>query len=227
MQPEMNQSIFHEHNLLDFHTHSRRHADSDDVAEIISVHLGQEKDKKYYTVGLHPWWTESVITDKQKSALIALLSDSNCLAMGEMGIDRLKGPDLTIQMEVLRSQLAIAQELEKPVIIHCVRAFDHLMQIKKEFPEISKWCVHGYGRHSILAQQLIDHGFYLSLMPAPAAKYQEWFTTLPLDKLFLETDSTPQITIAQIYSLVAEVSGITMDELCKQMNNNASNFFER
>jgi TatD DNase family protein len=227
MQPEMNQSIFHEHNFLDFHTHSMRHADCDDLAEIISLHLGQEKDKKYYTVGLHPWWTDMVVTALQKKALVALLTDSNCLAMGEMGLDRLKGPNILIQMEVLRSQLTIAQELDKPVIIHCVRAYDQLLQIKKEFPSINKWCVHGYGRNAILAQQLIDHGFYLSLMPAPVAKYQNWFESLPIDKLFLETDSMPNVTIEQVYQTVVEVSGIPLESLCKQMNSNARNFFER
>jgi TatD DNase family protein len=223
----MKASIFHDQNLLDFHTHSGRHTGRDDVMEIISVHLGQEKDKKYNTVGLHPWWTEAVVTSEQKAKLIVLLSDVNCLAMGEMGLDRLKGPDLPTQMEVLRSQLTIAQELDKPVIIHCVRAYDQLLQIKKEFPSINKWCVHGYGRNAILAQQLIDHGFYLSLMPAPVAKYQNWFESLPIDKLFLETDSIPNVTIEQVYQTVVEVSGIPLESLCKQMNSNARNFFER
>jgi TatD DNase family protein len=223
----MNHSIFHDRNLLDFHTHSRRHADRDDVMEIVSIHLGQEKDKQYYTVGLHPWWTEAIVDSNQKAILNGLLADKNCLAMGEMGLDRLKGSEISTQMEVLRSQLAIAQELDKPVIIHCVRAYDQLLQIKKEFPSIRKWCVHGYGRHSILAQQLIDHGFYLSLMPAPVAKYQNWFESLPIDKLFLETDSMPNVTIEQIYKTVTEISGIQLEALCRQMNSNARNFFER
>jgi TatD DNase family protein len=199
----------------------------EDIIEIVSIHLGQEKDKKYYTVGLHPWWTDTVVTVSQKTTLITLLSDSHCLAMGEMGLDRLKGPEMAVQMEVIRSQLTIAQELGKPVIIHCVRAYDQLMQIKKEFPDIKKWCVHGYGRHAILAQQLIDHGFYLSLMPAPEVKYQEWFAKLPIDRLFLETDSMPDVTIEDVYSLVVKVTGMDMGRLCRQMNSNALNFFER
>ncbi len=219
--------LFTPKNLLDFHTHSLRNKDLKDVAEIVSIHLGQEKERQYFTVGLHPWWTTTPVTPQQQNQLLLLLADEYCLAMGEMGLDRLKGPAMNIQMEVLRSQLVIAEQLNKPVIIHCVRAFDQLIQIKKEFPNIKKWCVHGYGRHVILAKQLIAHGFYLSLMPSPPAKYQSWFESLPMEKLFLETDSMPDVTIQQIYTLVSEAAGLDFDELCVQMNKNASEFFEK
>jgi TatD DNase family protein len=102
-----------------------------------------------------------------------------------------------------------------------------LIKIKREFPDIKKWCVHGYGRHSILAKQLIDQGFYLSLIPSKPDKYVDWFASLPLDKLFLETDSMPDTTILDVYNDVSALTGISVDELKRQMNSNAREFFGR
>ena len=222
----MNKSIFQPQHYLDFHTHSMRHAERDDVVEIVSLHMGQDKGHDYFTVGLHPWWTEQPVTPGQKKELEALLSDPKCIAMGEMGLDNLKGPAMELQMDILRSQLIIADELGKPVIIHCVRAFGQLSEIKKEFPGIEKWCVHGYGRHATLARQLIDQGFYLSLMPGlPPAKYTELFESLPPDRLFLETDSMPGVTIVDVYTEIAQLTGMEVASLQQQMNSNARSFF--
>lgn len=220
-------SPFSDHHFLDFHTHSMRHADREDVVEIVSVHLGKDKkQRKYFTVGLHPWWTEQVVSPEQRVRLEELLSDPHCLAMGEMGLDKLKGPAMEVQMDILRSQLVIADELDKPVIIHCVRATDQLTRIKKEFPGIRKWCIHGYGRHATLAKQLTDQGFYLSLMPGlPPAKYASLFEVLPHDRLFLETDSMPGTTIMEIYAAMAACAGMEIPHLCRQMNDNAREFF--
>jgi TatD DNase family protein len=217
---------FHDSHYLDFHTHSMRHADRADVMEIVSLHLGKDKLHQYCTVGLHPWWTAQPVTVDQRKDLERLLADSHCLAMGEMGLDNLKGPTMNVQMDILRSQLVIADEFEKPVVIHCVRAFGQLGEIKKEFPGIEKWCVHGYGRHATLAKQLIDQGFYLSLMPGlPPAKYTELFDRLPHDRLFLETDSMPDVSIMEVYETVAQLMGMDLSHLQTQMNSNAKDFF--
>lgn len=213
--------------FLDFHTHQQRHIDRQDILEIVSLDLGQEKDYDYFTVGLHPWWAEQPVTSIQRKKLEQLLSNPHCLAMGEMGLDNLKGPSINIQMGILREQLHIAQSLEKPVVIHCVRAYDQLIQIKKEFPAIEKWCIHGYGRHGVLAKQLIDHGFYLSVMPSlPPAKYEDLLRSIPIDRLFLETDSMPEMNIEEIYSLISNLAEIEMSELCEQMKRNARDFFK-
>jgi TatD DNase family protein len=210
---------------LDFHTHSMRQYNRVDVEEIISIHLGQEREKECFTVGLHPWWTESV-SERDKASLKQILAQPNCLAMGEMGLDKLKGPSLETQIENLRALLRIADELGKSVVIHCVRAYGHLTAIKKEFPNIKRWCVHGYGRHATLAKQLTDQGFYLSLMPTTPEKYQILFGALPNDRIFLETDSMAQADIVDIYRTVSSVTGLDEAGLKRHMYKNAIDFFQ-
>lgn len=215
--------------FLDFHTHHLQRKDRNDIQEIVSLHLGKEDvEYDYYTIGKHPWWTETVLSGAEIKALKQHFKHEECLAMGEMGLDKFKRKSMNIQMDILRSQLDLAREIDTPVIIHCVRATDALLQIKKEYPEIKKWCIHGFSRHGILAQQLIDKGFYLSLMPVSRIndKYIRLLEILPRDRFFLETDSMPNVLIENIYLQVKNVIGISLDELKQQMIENARTFFE-
>jgi TatD DNase family protein len=212
---------------LDFHNHQQCREDRKDITEIVSLHLGKNTQHYFYTIGKHPWWTETVLSEAEALQLKSLLTAERCLAMGEMGLDNLRGPGIALQMDILRSQLRLARELAMPVIIHCVRAYDQLLHIKKEFPEIKHWCIHGYARHEVLAKQLIDKGFYLSLMPVARVtdKYQKLLHALPRDRFFLETDSMPDFLIEDIYLQAAEVLGIGVEELKRQMMGNAEGFF--
>lgn len=194
--------------------------------EIVSIHLGQEKAYEYFTIGMHPWWTVQPVTSSQREKIEALLSEPACLALGEIGLDNLKGPAMNQQMDILRSLLSIAEKQEKPVIIHCVRAFDQLNRIKKEFLGIRNWCIHGYSRHATLARQLIEQGYYLSLMPQiPNPKFDELLREIPIDRLFLETDSMPSSNIRDVYQRASQILNIEIADLCRQINENAKTFF--
>lgn len=217
---------FKHNNYLDFHTHKIRRQDHNDITEIISIHLEEETKLPLYTIGKHPWFTDSPLSNKEKKELKTHLQNKNCLALGEIGLDKLKGVNLELQAQILRQQLDIALELQKPVIIHCVRTFDQLLQIKKDYPKLKKWCIHGYARHVKLAKQLIEQGFYLSLMPQKLSdSYIELIKSIPNDKLFLETDSMPNIKIEDLYLRASKILNITLDDLKSQIMLNAKTFF--
>lgn len=221
------QELFSSDHYLDFHTHSLRREDRSDITEIVSLHLGKEKEHRLYTIAKHPWWATEILSIEEREILAKHLSDPKCLAMGEMGLDKLKGVSLTVQIDIFKSQLKLAQKLNKPVIIHCVRAYDALIKVKKVFPKVKKWCVHGYSRNAILAQQLVKNGFYLSIMPKREItdKYADLLRSLPKDYFFLETDSMPDSDIVDIYEKVATIRGISINQLKQQLAKNAINFF--
>lgn len=225
----MHKKLYPNTHFLDFHTHYLDRLDNSNITEIVSLHFDDMKDHHYFTIGFHPWKTLQKISNEEKQIFIEKLNKDQCLAMGEMGLDNLKGPDMSLQMDILRSQLEIAQELDLPVIIHCVKAYDQLLQIKKEFPLIKNWCIHGYARHAILANQLIKQGFYISLMPVTTIndKYIKLLQSIPLDKLFLETDSMPNIQIENIYLQASKILGVSIDGLKQQIHNNANIFFKK
>ena len=214
--------------ILDFHTHKERNGDNPDIVEVVSLHLGKgQPPEGFYTIGKHPWWTEEVLTPDEEDQLKTHFARPNCIALGEMGLDNLKGPSMETQMEILRSQLRVAKELRAPVIIHCVRAYHQLLQIKNEFPEITRWCIHGYGRNATLAQQLTDAGFFLSLMPQlhHVDNYSQLLHAVPANRLFLETDSMPDVSIENIYLQASKALNVSIEKLKEQFIDNANNFF--
>lgn len=226
----MNQSIlFSEKDVayVDFHTHRARHNHRNDICEITSVHLGQSIPEGYFTIGMHPWWTEKIEQSDIDSLQTILTSDEHCLGLGEIGLDKLKGPDMHVQIKNLRVLFDIAIQVKKPVVIHCVRAYHQLLDLKKEYPAISNWCIHGYARHKVLAHQLLDQGFLISIMPVkhPNPAYIELIQNLPLDRFVLETDSMPKTEIEDIYLRVAEIKKIQKDALQRQILRNIKNFF--
>ncbi len=211
---------------IDFHKH--KPTNNSDIFEIISVHFDDNFALKqnYFTIGKHPWWTKNKLTLNEKQAFLQLVKSDYCLGIGEIGLDKLKGETIEIQLQIFTELLQIASEVEKPVIIHCVKAFDKLIQVKKEFLNVRKWCVHGFSRHWELATQLIKNGFYLSVVATEniTPKYVELIKNIPSDRLFLETDNT-NIKIENIYLQVAKIKEISVEELQNQMMKNLKTFY--
>jgi len=117
-----------------------------------------------YSAGVHPWWT-----DADPSALLAglaeLLPHPQVVAVGECGLDRLRGGSLPLQVEVLARQAALADRFGLPVTIHCVRAFDVLLRCVRELRPRTRWTVHGFRGRPALARQLLEAGLDLSFGP--------------------------------------------------------------
>jgi TatD DNase family protein len=214
---------------IDFHTHSLRNIDNKDVLEIISVHPNQQKYKQYFTLGYHPWWTQDLLTQEELLILENTYSnDIHCLALGEFGLDKLQGPAIDRQMEIVKQQLSLAERLQAPVIIHCVRQYDALTKLKLQY-NIPAWVIHGYYRNKELAMQLIDKGFYLSFcchQNAPSS-FLEAVKVIPIDKMFLETDSYPTVNIIEVYEFSAQIKNIGLENLKNQILQNIKMVFSK
>ncbi len=210
---------------IDFHTHNSVNSD---VIEIISEHFDENfiLNQNYFTLGRHPWWSDDLLTNSEKELFLKHIKSEFCLGIGEIGLDKLKGCKIETQIQIFRELLKIASENKKSVVIHCVRAFDKLIELKNEFPKIKNWCIHGFSRHTELANQLINKGFYLSLRATknPTQKYVELVKNIPIKRLFLETDDT-EIKIEDIYLQVSEIKEITVEELQIQIGKNFNSFF--
>jgi TatD DNase family protein len=222
-------SIFDSISYLDFHNHNQQWSDRADVLEIVSCHLEQEQylTTDYYTIGKHPWKVTPIWSQTEEDKLVDYLTKPACLGLGEIGLDKYKGVDLEHQKVIFRNQLGLVVDRDIPVVIHCVRAYDELFKIKKEYPGIKKWCIHGYARKLGLAQELIKEGFYLSLMPRKQidSQYVTLINGLPKDRFFLETDSMPNTNIENLYLQAAANLNMSLEQLQKQLISNAKTFF--
>lgn len=176
--------------ITDCHTHSlRRYA-------IVCRQPGEPADDDYvYAVGYHPWNA----SDFNEQRLEEEASLPSTVAIGETGLDVLRGPSAQVQEAAFRRHIELSERLGKPLIIHCVRAFDRLLAIKKEMRPLQPWIIHGFSRKPELARQLLDAGCYLSLGPRfnPATA-----AIIPADRLLIETDDDPTATIDSVAQAV-------------------------
>ena len=117
----------------------------------------------YYTVGFHPWYINPITPEDKFSLLENSLMNPLCLALGECGLDKNKGPEMKVQKEVFINQIGLAQKFNIPLIIHCVKAFDILFQLFRITPYFPVSIIHGFERNEALAIQLQKNGFFISL----------------------------------------------------------------
>ncbi|MES2515985.1 MAG: TatD family hydrolase [Bacteroidota bacterium] len=181
---------------INIHTH---HLSKDNGVFLFNDRFGFDPDLflgKYFSVGIHPWDTELNIS---LSDLERIISHDHCLAIGECGLDKLIETNIDLQKKIFIRQLDLAVKFKKPVIIHCVKAFDEVMEICKPYHSKISLIIHGFNKSHQLAKQLIDQGFQLSLNPAIYKKGDFDFTSIPLEKLFLETDDKQSESIIETY----------------------------
>jgi len=207
---------------INIHTH---HLSEDNGVFVFNNRLGHDSQiftGSFFSVGFHPW-DAMLVKPNWLEEMKELVVHPNCLAIGECGLDKLQGPDLPLQKTIFRLQLELALEYRKPVIIHCVKAFDELMEVCKPFAEKVPLIVHGFHKSSQLARQLIAKSFFLSLNPVFFNREEFDFTALLTNRLFLETDMSEELSIKEVYAAAAQRFNLSVDELKERINLNFEN----
>ena len=124
-------------------------------------------------------------------------------------------------MDMFVQQIEIAEQLRKPMVIHCVRAFNELMALRKQHP-LTPWVVHGFVGSLPLCHQLLDHAIDLSfgaaLLDRRRAKVRNTFVHTDLHRLFLETDDSGA-DISAIYHEAALLHGCCLSDLTEAIKN--------
>ncbi len=172
-----------------------------------------------YSAGIHPWYIAD--PEKQYRELEQLVQEKNVLAVGEAGLDKLSAVPGDIQEQVFIKQAILAQEINKPLLIHCVKSWDLLLWIRKEVRPTVPWIVHGFRGNEILAGQLIRAGFLLSfgLYFNPQALQVAW-----PDALFTETDDK-DISIKEVYERIAVSLTLSLPDFSARVYINVTQTF--
>jgi TatD DNase family protein len=217
-----------EHPYIDIHTHHTATSGSGDIT-VLSMYETFSKASSGTTcsMGLHPWYLNEV--DMQMSELTACAMLPDVVAIGECGLDRICDTPWALQMEAFKLQIALASQLRKPLIIHCVRAYEELLQTLREYPTDEPVIIHGFNKKEQVAELLLCAGYYLSFGAAilnhtnQAAKV---LSTIPADRFFLETDDAEQ-PIADIYAAAAAIRGTNTEAIILQQQQNYTKVFNR
>jgi len=163
------------------------------------------------SAGIHPWQLKEDFS-LQLNQLTKLASSKNIIAIGECGLDRIKGPAIEIQLDAFRAQINIANLVKKPMILHLVKSYSDILAISNSMK--TPWIVHGFKGNGLEAKDLLKKGAKLSFGPRLLIDetMQALFTSIPLDCIYLETDTKP-VLIDEMYRKAALLRNLDIDEL--------------
>lgn len=212
--------------LYNLHTHIPSNAS--DITEIVNVYPYEDCDRlPCFSTGIHPWYINEGENENHIGIIEQRLQMSNCLALGECGLDKRIDTSLLVQQEIFEKQLLIAQHYKKPVILHCVAAFQELIEIKNRLNINVPMIIHGFSKNEQVAKQLLDNGLYLSF-----GKYlmrnedlSDVLVYIPADRFFLETD-TAEESIADVYKKAATARNTDIEELKIIVDTNFKKVFK-
>lgn len=210
---------------FNFHTH--QFTNQPDVLELVNQYPKDfDASIAFYSVGIHPWYIDENSLNEDLKIIEEKLQTENCLAIGECGLDKRIEVPLELQISVFEKQLELAEKFKKPVVIHCVAAFQEVTAIKKKMKISVPMIIHGFSKNKQLVEQLIKDGFYLSfgkyLLKNPDLKTV--FQAIPNDRFFLETDTIEE-TIQQVYELASEYKELSTKELKGIISSNYKSVF--
>ena len=187
------------------------------------------KSEIVLSVGLHPWFLTKENGEKDLETLAELLKNPNVLAVGECGLDKIKGESLDVQTTFFEAQICLAEAVRKPVIIHCVRAFNEIIAVKKRLKPSVPLVIHGFNKKGEILSELLKNGFYISIGHAilrGSDDFKKNVSMIPLDKLFFETDDKDE-PIQSIYETYAELAEIDLNDLKSVVYNNFKSIFPK
>jgi TatD DNase family protein len=197
----------------DIHTHRTPVRPEDRAIVSADVRLPALNPSFRYAAGIHPW-------EASLEALPLLYEQAKhpcVVAIGETGLDKRDNPPLAVQEELFIAHIKLAEKIRKPLIIHCVKAWEELFRIRKTSGRHVPWIIHGFRGNGTLAGQLLNAGFYLSfgLRFRPEAVSEAWTAR----KLFAETDDA-DIDIRDVYAALAMSLSVTQEDLSLQIAEN-------
>ena len=146
----------------------------------------------YAAVGSHPDAADEVNQEVLEGYRTLCKQNPKIKAIGEIGLDyHYEDIPRQIQLEAFRAQMALARELDLPVIVHEREAHEDGMQVVREFPEVTG-VFHCYSGSAEMAKVLVSRGWYIGftgvLTFKNARKALETAAAIPLERIVLETD---------------------------------------
>lgn len=210
--------------FVDIHTHNGKV--EDDVVRMLNVTFGSSLSiaEQPISMGVHPWDV------KEESVFDSLVLKNNAHqinCIGEIGLDKIKNEFWEKQLELFAKQLKLAMELEKPVIIHCVKAYNEVVQTLQKLNFNQVVIFHSFQSSIPMAKSLMDKGYYISFgksLYESREKAIACLKSVPLDKVFFETDDNAY-PIWELYKIAASNLQIPLTDLKQICGENYQRLF--
>lgn len=210
--------------FINIHTHTEIF---DAKVELVSLNIDEEPKPNWYSYGIHPWKINNDSLN-MLDKLNRMARNRRCIAVGECGLDKVIATDFALQQRIFIEHIRLANEINKPLIIHCVKAFNELITCLRTEKNKVPVIIHGFNNNLNIANTLLDEGFLLSFGKALLtfeSNASEVIKHVGRKNFFLETDDS-DVSIKYIYKKAAEILGIAEEILQQQLRSNYQRIFK-
>ena len=173
--------------------------------------------------GLHPWWQKHR-TPLWHENLVAMLASHPDASIGETGLDLwMRDADIKDQVAVLRAHLDLAKLLGRPVTIHCLRAWPHLLDVmRNQAPTPGSFLLHSYAGPAEMINQWTELGAFFSFSPAFLSPNKTHIrrmfqNEIPLNRLLIETDAPDMAAPKHLSRYEVSAVAETIEPLAQSM----------
>ena len=213
-----------------YNIHTHFPTGNDAVTEIENLRFGEVASGKtpWRSAGLHPWFLQQDSMEAAQQWLREQAALPSVCAMGEAGLDKVCDTPWPLQEAAFRFCIGISETARQPLVIHCVRAYNEVIQIKKQLRPAQPWIFHGFNKNPDTAHMLLREGCFLSFGDAllhDNSHSAEALRQTPTDRFFLETDDRAEVGIQAIYERAAEIRGFSVERLCEIISENVQRVF--
>lgn len=157
-----------------------------------------------------------------------IIASKSCLAVGECGLDKRISADMQTQIDFFSKWVDLAIAYKKPLILHCVKAFNEVLNVLEDKQCNVPVVFHGFNNALHTAELLIQKGYFLSFGKALLAfdsNASKCIRNIPKSQLLLETDDS-ELSIKFIYNKAARLLGIDELALSTQIQKNTTGIFK-
>lgn len=206
------------------------------------VQLAVRHKNLYYALGIHPHFLDGFPEgDLQNLELLLKNKDKQCVAIGEVGLDKFATAGSALQEKVFVKQLQIAQRFDLPVILHVVKRQSRVLEILKEQKFTQGGVYHGFSGSYEIAMAFLKLGFKFGIggvVTYPnSVKTRQTISRLPVEALLLETDAPDMpvyqqqqkynspINLLQVFESLLQIRSESENSLAAQIYKNTSSIF--
>ena len=201
--------------------------------------ITENNDDIFASSGVHPH-DSKYTTEGYTDEIYELMEYESMIAIGEIGLDyyrNLSEPET--QKKVFKELMEVAQDLDKPVIIHNRDADADILEIIGEYPNV-QGVAHCFSSTIETAQAFLEMGYYISFSGNITYKNShlpEIIKSIPLDRIVVETDS-PYLSpepergksnepsrIIHTLNKLSEIYGLSFEEMAKHTYDNTTELF--
>lgn len=181
----------------------------------------------YSAIGVHPWYVQNTVSD-WATRMREILTDCPDIMVGEIGLDKYR-PAPELQENIFIDCLDMAAEFSRPAFIHCVGAWNRVLQIlKSRRNRLPRAMVaHAFAGSVDIMRTLADgYDFYFSyspmIMDGRRGRLIDTVRQTPMSRILIESDDTDPAKVISVARRVAEIKSVDLDEVADTIYKNTT-----